>query len=105
MSTMRVEHAHSLALGPARERVKALGDYLNNKHKIGVRWTDDDHAIISGKYVMFSFEGKITLEEGKVVLEGPDPGMLLRGKAKDYLERKLKMYLDPATPVESLPTR
>lgn len=100
---MRVEHPHGLPLDQARERVKALGDYLDNKHKIAVRWTDDDHATIGGKYLLFSFEGKITLEPGKVVLEGPDPGLMLRGKAREYLDRKLARYLDPATPLDTLP--
>ena len=37
--------------------------------------------------------------------EGKDPGMLWRGKAKDYLAAKLQKYLNPATRLEDLPTR
>lgn len=103
MSTIRIDHPHGLPHDQARERLKALGDYLDHKHKIAVRWADDDHATIGGKYLMFSFEGKITLEQGRVVLEGPDPGMMLRSKAKEYLGGKLAKYLDPATPVDKLP--
>ena len=103
MSNLRLEHPHGLSTAEARERLKALGEYYGNKHKLAVRWTDDDHATIGGKYLMLTFEVKFAIEQGKVVLEGPDPGMMLRGKAKDYLEGKLKKYLDPSTPLDALP--
>lgn len=102
---MRVECAYGGGRGQARDRLRALGEYLSNRHGIGVRWVDDDHAVVSGKYVMFSFEGKMAIDEGRVVLEGPDPGFVLRGKAREYLERKLAKYLDPATPIDALPRR
>lgn len=105
MSTMRIEHTHGMTVEQARERMGALGEYLENKHKIGVRWTDATRATISGKYVLFSFEGRLVVEERKVLLEGPDPGMMLRSKAREYLERKLAKYLDASTPVDALPRR
>ena len=100
-----LEHAHSLDSQDARERMKALGDYLSNKHGLGVTWSSDDEARISGKYLVVTIEGAVTLREGAVQFRGKDPGMLWRGKAKDYLSRKLAKYLDPSTPVGDLPRR
>jgi hypothetical protein len=52
---------------------------------------------------MFSFKADVTLKEGVIAVEAPDPGMLLRNKAREYLEGKLKKYLDPGVPVDTLP--
>jgi len=98
-----IDHAHSLPIDDARARIKALGEYLGNKHGIGVSWTGENQAKISGKYLVVSIEGSVTVEEKRVRFEGKDPGMLWRGKAKDYLGAKLAKYLNPATKLEDLP--
>ena len=98
-----IEHRHSLEDDDARERLRALGDYLSNKHGIGVTWSGNDEARIHGKYMVVTIEGSVKLTPGRVVFSGKDPGMLWRGKAKQYLERKLQKYLDPSTPVSDLP--
>lgn len=98
-----IEHAHSLPIDDARARIRALGEYLSNKHGISVTWSSDDQAKIAGKYLVVSIEGSVTVENARVRFEGKDPGMLWRGKAKDYLSAKLSKYLDPATKLEDLP--
>jgi hypothetical protein len=45
------------------------------------------------------------VSEGVARFSGKDPGFLWRGKAKDYLEHKLKTYLDPGKPLDQLPRR
>lgn len=100
-----LEHAHSLSIDDARARIKALGEYLSNKHGITVTWSGDDQAKIAGKYLVVSIEGTVDIESNRVRFEGKDPGMLWRGKAKDYLAAKLQKYLNPATRLEDLPTR
>jgi len=100
-----IDYDHSLSLEDARERIHALGDYLSNKHGIGVTWSGEDQAKISGKYLVVSFEGTVNVEAKRVRFEGKDPGMLWRGKAKDYLTQKLQKYLDPSKPLDSLPRR
>src|SRR5262245_58830254 len=97
-----IDYAHSLAQDDARARIKALGEYLTNKHGIGMRWENDDRAKISGKYMIVTIEGTVTIEPKAVKFEGKDPGMLWRGKAKDYLTHKLSTYLDPKTLVGDL---
>lgn len=98
-----LEHSHSLSVEDARARIRALGEYLSNKHGISVSWTSENQAKISGKYLVVSIEGTVTVESSRVSFEGKDPGMLWRGKAKDYLGHKLEKYLNPATKLEELP--
>lgn len=103
MSSLRIDYKHDLPLDEARQRVRALGEYLSNKHGIGVRWVSDDRAEISGKYLVVSIEGSVKLDASNVLFEGKDPGMLWRGKAKDYLSKKLEKYLNPKTSLADLP--
>ena len=105
MSSMRIEYPHKLSDEDARARIKALGDYLTNKHGIGVTWQDDSKARVKGRYLVVSIEGSVTLSPGMVVFEGNDPGFLWRGKAKDYLQGKLRKYLDPSVALDTLPRR
>jgi len=100
---MEIEHKHSFNDGDARERLKALGEYFENKHGLAVKWTSDDRASITGKYLVVSIDGVVELRPGLVHFSGKDPGMLWRGKAKDYLKGKLVKFFDASTPVASLP--
>jgi hypothetical protein len=102
--SMKVEYRYSMSMDEARERLRALGEYFFNKHGINVTWDGaGNSAQVRGKYMVVTFEGTMVLKEGVAIFDGKDPGFLLRGKAKDYLLGKLKKYLDPATPVASLP--
>ncbi len=103
--SMVIEREHSLAEDEARARIRALGEYFSNKHGMTVTWTGDDVATIRGRYMVVTVEGSVTVSPGKVRFEGKDPGMLWRGKAKEYLGHKLDKYLNPSTPVDELPTR
>jgi hypothetical protein len=99
---MRIDYKHNLPKEDARARLEALGEYLGNKHGINVSWSGDQ-ARFSGKYMVVSIDGNLTLGDGEVTFTGKDPGMLWRKKAQGYIEGKLKSYLDPATPVDQLP--
>lgn len=103
MSSLKIDYPHNLPAEDARARIRALGEYLSNRHGIGVTWTNDREAQVRGKYMVVSIEGKVVLGEGVVHFEGKDPGFLWRAKAKDYLTGKLARYLDPKVPVEALP--
>lgn len=97
-----INYPTQLPVQEAKARLQALGDYLWKKHKIGVTWNGDD-AHIKGRYLVVSIDGVVQVREGQVSFEGKDPGMLWRTKAKEYLTYKLKTYLDPKTPFDSLP--
>ena len=100
---MRIEHElGTMTQEDARARLGALGDYFQNKHGMQVTWTGD-RATVKGRYLVVSVEGTLSFAGNKVVFEGKDPGMLWRGKAKEYLSRKIGRYLDPGAPLASLP--
>lgn len=100
---LRIEHAHSLPVDDARARMAALCDYLNAKLGLTVSWSPDgSRAKVNGRYLVVTIDGSVIIGERTVVFEGQDPGMLWRGKAKEYLAGKLARYLDPQTPLASL---
>jgi hypothetical protein len=96
---------HGFSLADARARLHAMGDYFANKYGLTVTWTGEDEATISGSYLVVTISGTLKLSPNSVSFTGKDPGMLWRGKAKDYLQGKLAKYLDPGNPLEALPRR
>jgi hypothetical protein len=102
MANMRIEVPFSFPADEARARLAALGEYFANKHNIAVTWSGD-RATVKGKYLVVTIDGSLSLEPGKAIFDGKDPGILWRGKAKDYIEKKVRTYLDPSTKVEALP--
>ena len=97
-----LEHRYSVTKDDAKARVQALAEYLDRKHGIKATW-EGDRARVNGRYLVVTIEGSIAVEPGIVKFEGKDPGFLWRGKAKEYLENKLRQYLDAATPLDKLP--
>ena len=102
--SMTIDFKHSLSVDEAKERVHALGEYLTNRHGIGVTW-DGDRANVNGKYMVVNIKGAVTFADGVVHFEGEDPGFLWRGKAKSYLTEKLEKYMNARTPVSDLPRK
>jgi hypothetical protein len=102
---MELEHRHTFAHDEARERVRALTDYLSNKHGMQVEWTGPDTARVKGKYTVVSIEADVKVEPGRVHVQGKDPGLVWRLPAKKYIQGKLVQYLDQAKQVTALPRR
>ena len=103
MSSMKVDYPlGSMTREEAKQRLQALGDYLQSKHGIAVVWNGES-ATVKGKYLVVGIEGALKFEGQTAVFEGKDPGFLWRGKAKEYLHNKLQVYLDPKTKLEDLP--
>ena len=103
MGNMRVEYPlGTMSQEEAKARLTALGEYLKNKHNISVTWSGDQ-AAVKGKYLVVTIDGSLSFQGGKAVFDGKDPGILWRGKAKDYLNNKLSTYLDPTRTLEDLP--
>lgn len=100
---MDIEHKHGLPLEDVRARMRVLGEYLHNRHGIKVTWADEDRARFSGKYLVVKIEGEFKVEQHRVVFKGEDPGFLWRKKATEYIEGKLKTYLDPSKTLADLP--
>jgi len=100
---MEIVFKYKVTEADALARLHALGEYFGNKHGIKVTWDGDKKASFDGKYLVVRIEGDLTLEPGVVHFKGKDPGSLWRKKASSYIEEKLAMYLDPATPLDQLP--
>jgi len=104
MGDFNLEQRFPMPKDDAKARLQALGEYLHNKHGLSVSWSGDS-ASVSGRYMVVSIEGTMTVSEGVVRFSGKDPGFLFRGQARDYLLHKLGKYLDPATPLDQLKRR
>jgi hypothetical protein len=102
---MELEHRHSFAQDEARERVRALTDYLSNKHGMSVAWTGPDTAHVQGKYTVVTIDADVKVEGARIHVLGKDPGFMWRLPAKKYIEGKLVQYLNTATPLDTLPRR
>jgi hypothetical protein len=93
---------HALSSDEALARMQALGEYYKNAHRAKVSW-EGSRGRVSTKYLTMQADIDFTVGERDVKLDGPDPGMLLRGRITSYLKKKLEAYLDPKTPLEQLP--
>lgn len=100
---MELSQNHRFDPNEARQRIRALGEYMQKKHGMQVTWTSDDSVHLSGKYTVISIDVHVTLAPGVVMAKGKDPGMMLRSTAKKYVGGKLETYLDPNTPLDLLP--
>jgi hypothetical protein len=101
---MEIDFQYVLSDQEARSRLELLGQYLANKHGIKVTWSDESRARFSGKYLLVKIEGELSLANSRATFKGEDPGFLLRGRAKEYIQGKLAKYLDPKTAIADLPT-
>ena len=101
---MEIDYPYSLSDTDARSRLEILGAYLANRHGIKVTWLEPTRARFSGKYLVVTINGELTLGNGRAQFKGEDPGLLWRSRAKDYIKGKLAKYLDPKTAPAQLPT-
>ncbi len=101
---MEIDFQYVLSDQEARSRLERLGQYLVNKHGIKVTWQEENKARFSGKYLLVKIEGELSVGNSRAQFKGEDPGFLLRGRAKDYIQSKLAKYLDPKIPLAELPT-
>jgi hypothetical protein len=99
---VEIEHKHPFTHDEARERLKALADYLTNRHGMNIQWTDADRFHLTGKYTVVNLDVSVQVGPNKINVTGPDPGLLLRGAAKAYIARKVSEYLSPDAPLDTL---
>jgi hypothetical protein len=100
MGMMKFEVPHTLPKDEAKKRMELLTRYWQ-KHGITAQWAGDSATLV-GKVMGVKFDAKLAVTEKTVGGEGTDPGMLLRGTAKKYLENKFSTFLDPSKSVTDL---
>jgi hypothetical protein len=101
MGFIKFDVPNTLPVEEAKKRVEALLSYWNRKYGVSSTWTGVN-AVMKGKAMGVSIDGKLTVEAARIAGEAIDPGMLLRGQAKKYLERKFAEYLDSTRSLEQL---
>jgi hypothetical protein len=101
MGFLKFDVPNSLPVEDAKKRVEALLAYWNKNYGVTSAWTGLN-ATMKGKAVGVTIDGRLTVEPSRIAGEANDPGMLLRGQAKKYLERKFAQYLDPTRSLEQL---
>lgn len=100
MGLLNFEVVHTLSKDDAKRRVEHLLAYWKTKYGVTSQW-NGDRAQISGKVMKVDLTGSLSVSDQSVSGEATDPGFLLREPARSYLNKKLKIYLDP----ESDPVR
>ena len=101
MGFLKFDVPNSLPVEDAKKRVEALLAYWNKNYGVTSAWTGLS-ATMKGKAMGVTIDGKLAVEASRIAGEANDPGMLLRGQAKKYLERKFAQYLDPSRTLEQL---
>ena len=101
MGFLKFEVPNSLPVEEAKKRVEALLAYWKRKYGVTSAWTGV-RATMKGKAVGVTIDGKLEVETKRIAGEASDPGMLLRGQAKKYLERKFAEYLNPSRSLDQL---
>lgn len=101
MGYLKFDVPNSLPVEEAKKRVEALLSYWNRKYGVSSTWSGVS-ATMKGKAMGVSIDGKLTVEAARIAGEAVDPGMLLRGQAKKYLERKFAEYLDSTRSLEQV---
>jgi hypothetical protein len=94
MGKMSLEIPHSLSKDDALARAHLLTEAWGSKYGVRSTWNGDG-VDFHGKVMGIALEGTMRVLDGKISGEATDPGMLLRGQAKKYVERKFAEYLDP----------
>jgi hypothetical protein len=101
MGYLKFDVPNTLPVEEAKKRVEALLAYWKRKYGVSSTWSGVS-ATMQGKAMGVSIDGKLTVEAARIAGEAVDPGMLLRGQAKKYLERKFAEYLDSTRSLEQL---
>ncbi|MDY7228051.1 polyhydroxyalkanoic acid system family protein [Hyalangium rubrum] len=95
MGTMKFEVPHSLPKDEVRKRVEQLLQYWGTKYGVKSDWAGEGARLV-GKVMGIQLDASFVITDKAVQGEGTDPGMLLRGQAKSYLQKKFGAVLDPS---------
>lgn len=94
MGMMKFDIPHSLPKEEVKQRVEQLLQYWGGKYGVKADWQGEGAKIV-GKVMGIQMDASFVITDKAVEGEGTDPGMLLRGQAKSYLQKKFGAVLDP----------
>ncbi|MCY1033761.1 polyhydroxyalkanoic acid system family protein [Corallococcus sp. BB11-1] len=102
MGMLKFEVPHNLPKDEVKKRVEQLLSYWGTKYGVKSDWTGDEGAKLAGKVMGINLDASFVITDKTVTGEGTDPGMLLRGQAKTYLQKKFGAVLDPSKSLDQV---
>ncbi len=100
---MQISHPHGFDDAEARVRITALTDYWSTRYAMTGAWQGPRYHI-RGKTKGIRFDATFELLPSQVQVAVEVP-FFARKIGRDYVERKLRDYLDPARAVADLQAR
>ncbi|ABF85886.1 hypothetical protein MXAN_4137 [Myxococcus xanthus DK 1622] len=101
MGMMKFDIPHSLPKEEVKQRVDQLLQYWGGKYGVKADWQGEGAKIV-GKVMGIQMDASFVITDKAVEGEGTDPGMLLRGQAKSYLQKKFGSVLDPSKSLDQV---
>ncbi|WIG97645.1 polyhydroxyalkanoic acid system family protein [Myxococcus sp. SDU36] len=101
MGMMKFDIPHSLPKEEVKQRVEQLLQYWGGKYGVKADWQGEGAKIV-GKVMGIQMDASFVITDKAVEGEGTDPGMLLRGQAKSYLQKKFGAVLDPSKSLDQV---
>jgi hypothetical protein len=101
MGMMKFDIPHTLPKEEVRKRLDQLLQHWAHKHGVTTTWSGDG-AKLAGKVMGFDLDARFTVTDKVVQGEGTDPGLLLRGQVKSYLQKKVGSVLDPSKSLDQV---
>ncbi|RKH03681.1 MULTISPECIES: polyhydroxyalkanoic acid system family protein [Corallococcus] len=102
MGMLKFEVPHNLPKDEVKKRVEQLLNYWGTKYGVKSDWTGEEGAKLAGKVMGINLDASFVITDKTVTGEGTDPGMLLRGQAKSYLQKKFGAVLDPSKSLDQV---
>jgi hypothetical protein len=101
---MNLDRPYDFDDDEARTRLRALTDYWHARHGIACTWTEDE-VTLSGRVKGVKFEGRVQIGDRRVKAEVKAGFLAEKLGGRQYVQRKLDDYLDPANTIEALQAR
>ena len=97
---MLISHPHAFPPKEAKQRIEALTTYWSERYAMKGSWSARGYRI-RGKSKGIRFDALFQLAERRVDVQVEVP-FFARPIGRDYVQRKLRMYLDPAASLAEL---
>jgi hypothetical protein len=93
-TSLNLKVAHDFTRDLARERITQLLAYWAERFGVKSEW-HGFRVFLTGTILGIGIKALFEIEEGAVVAMAEDPGTILSGTARRYVDNKLRKYLSP----------
>lgn len=91
---MHFRVGHTFSAIDAHARLELLLAYWRERFGVETQWVGNE-ARLTGRIFGVEFVGSIRVGKNAVTADATDPGLLKRGIAYAYIDKKLKKYMHP----------